>query len=467
MHWSTRAIITILTLPLVATQSAQAEERPLISDGGETIRLPPIPGVDIQADHVSKILFLNRCAAGCTMTPGPNDARINSSTIVNGISQVAPWAHGDNSWEVLVDCVKELYAPYDVQVTDVDPGNNIFHHEAIVAGEYTDIGYETPIGGVAPSQCSPINNVISFTFANGYGNNPIGICHTVGQETAHSYGLEHAFDCSDPMTYLQSCGRQFFRDATTPCGEFSELANCNCGGSAQNSHRWLRTVLGENPMMVAGPTVTFQLPNAETVTSGFKVAATATHIRGVGVVELFLNGTSYGEQEAHPRQSADSAYWFDTPEDLADGIIDIDIRATTDIGTETIERFTVQKGAPCTSEASCQSGQSCEEGRCKFPPANGILGDSCSSGATCASGLCPKQGDVGFCSQGCFPTTTENTCPDSFECLGLSANDGVCWPKSDSGGCGCQSGGSGSGLGSLFLVLFAGIALRRRRSHSL
>jgi MYXO-CTERM domain-containing protein len=466
MHWSPRVIIALCALPLFVAQVAQAEDRPLISDHGETVRLPPIPGLDIQSDHVSKILYLNRCANGCTITPGDSDARTNTSSILFNTSQISPWANGDNSWEVLVDCVKELYAPYDVQVTDVDPGTNIFHHEAIVAGYPEEIGRDG-IGGIAPSQCMPANNVISFTFSGVYGNNPISICHTVGQETAHSYGLEHAMDCSDPMTYLPTCGRQFFRDATTPCGEYANLDNCMCGGTAQNSHRWLRTVLGESAEMIAGPVVTYQTPSTDTVQTGFKVAVTATHIRGIGVVELFLNGTSYGEQEAHPRQSADSAYWFDTPADLADGVIDIDIRATNDIGTETIERRTVQKGAPCTSEASCNSGQSCEEGRCKYPPADGVLGDSCLTGATCASGICPMQGDQGYCSQGCFPTTTENTCPDGFECLGLSASDGVCWPKADSGGCGCQSGRQAGPLGAFFFLLFAGIGLRRRRSKLL
>jgi MYXO-CTERM domain-containing protein len=463
MNWSRLAITAAALTSLFAPHSAEANDRPLLTDHGETVRLPPIPGVDIQMDHVSKILFLNRCAGGCTITSGPNDARINSSTIVDGTSQVSAWGHGDSSWQELVTCVKELYAPYDVEVTDVDPGANVFHHEAIVAGYYNEIGYETPIGGVAPSQCSPANNVISFTFANGYGNNPISICHTVGQETAHSYGLEHAMDCSDPMTYLPTCGRQFFRDATTPCGEYEELDNCQCGGSAQNSHRWLRTVLGENPMVIAGPDVQFQVPNTETVENGFKVSATATHMRGIGTVQLYLNGTMYGEQEAHPRQSASSPYWFDTPADLADGIIDVEIRATNDIGTETVAILTVQKGAPCTSADSCHDGQSCEEGRCKFPPANGLLGDECISGATCESGLCPLQGDSGYCSQSCFPTPTENTCPDGFSCLALGATEGVCWPAEDEGGCGCQSSGGSGPLGGLMLFLVAAFGLRSRR----
>lgn len=455
-------LIATASATLLACPTVYADDTDLIDENGDMVRRPPRPGFEIQSEHVSKILFLNRCANGCEITPGRNDSRYNTSTIVAGPSLVTAWRHGDQSWQELVDCVKELYAPYDVDVTDVDPGDNIFHHEAIVAGVYQDIGYETPVGGVAPSQCFPANNVISFTFANGYGNNPISICHTVGQETAHSYGLEHARDCSDPMTYMPTCTRQFFRDRATPCGEYQDEEQCQCGGSAQNSHRWLKTVLGESDVALVGPVVNVQTPSeGEAVSNGFTVATTATHVRGIGAVELFLNGTSYGAQEAHSYETASSPYWFDTPADLADGIIDIEIRATDDIGTETIVVRTVQKGEPCASEAACHEGQSCENGRCKYPPADGEFGDSCTSDAECASGMCPTNGEEGICSMSCFPTTTEETCPSGYECSAINASTGVCWPKPNEGGCGCQSTRS-SGPTSLFMVLM-GLAYSRRR----
>jgi MYXO-CTERM domain-containing protein len=460
------ALVAAFALPALAVPSgAHAEGVELVDQNGELVRVPPKPGYDIQSEHVSKILYLNRCAGGCTITPGQNDSRYNTSTIVAGPSQISAWQYGDDSWQELVSCVKELYAPYDLEVTDVDPGDNIFHHEAIVAGTYPEIGYETPIGGVAPSQCFPANNVISFTFANGYGNNPIAICHTVGQETAHSYGLEHARDCSDPMTYMQTCTRQFFRDRTTPCGEYQDEAQCQCGGSAQNSHRWLQTVLGESDVAVAGPDVNLQSPaEGEAVTNGFKVAATATHVRGIGTVELFLNGTSYGVQEAHSYSTASSPYWFDTPTDLPDGIIDVEIHATNDIGNETIVAMTVQKGEPCTSEATCLDGQSCEEGRCSFPPSDGEFGDACVSDTECASGLCPKEGDQGVCSMDCFPTTTEETCPSGYDCVAVNASNGFCWPEEKPTGCGCQSTGQEGPTGALLLLIGLWACTRRRRA---
>lgn len=451
---------SFLLLALAASFPAAAAANTEIRDRVE--RAPPVPGVDVPRYEVSKTLFLNRCAGGCIIDPGPSDARFDTSSIVSATSLVSPWRHSDETWTQLVQCVREVYAPYGVDVTDVDPGEDVFHHEAIVAGNWDEIGYPNPVGGVAPSQCVPANNVISFTFANGYPANPILICATVAQETAHSYGLEHALDCSDPMTYLQACGRQFFRDRTTPCGEFEER-DCVCGGNAQNSHRWLKTVLGPNSTPVPGPEVAIaDPPDGDLVADGFRVLATAAHIRGIASVELLLNGTSYEVRDGHAWDAAQVPYAFDTPADLADGVIDVEVVATNDIGTESVARVTVAKGPPCTSASQCHAGQECSEGRCYWPPPTGALGDACSSGAECVSGLCPVDGEgTGRCSQECFPTETENTCPNGFTCVARNASEGLCWPAPDSGG--CRAGGP-VGLPAA-LALLALLLVPRRRPH--
>jgi hypothetical protein len=95
-----------------------------------------------------------------------------------------------------------------------DPGEQVFHHKAILAGTSQQGGRPANVGGVAPldPQCRPINNVISLSFANSLRADWRELCWTVAQESAHAFGLDHAFDCHDPMTYLPACGRQFFRD---------------------------------------------------------------------------------------------------------------------------------------------------------------------------------------------------------------------------------------------------------------
>jgi MYXO-CTERM domain-containing protein len=454
----------------VGTALAPAVAR---ADSAE-LRPLPVLNKDQADNHITKLIFLNRCKGGCELFDAPGgetDARYNTSYILNDAIQSEPgpsrtvpeWKHGDAAWDELVQCVKDLYAPYDVTVTDVDPGESIFHHEAIVAGVAEDIGYANA-GGVAPSICFLNNNAISFTFANTYPNNPIYICEIVGQETAHSFGLEHAMDCSDPMTYLPRCGRQFFRDKTTRCGTDTELDECTCGGSAQNSHRWLLGVLGANPVPVPGPDITFVSPTADSmVTDGFLISVNAMHMRGIGHVEFWINGTMYKSVAGHPYNQVTRTYDFEAPA-LPDGIMDIEIRATNDIGSESTKTITVTKGAPCQTADTCAAGQLCENGRCLFPPPTGALGDECASDAECTTGLCPLYGEDQRCSQFCFPTPTENTCPDQFECLAISTTNGICWPTKGGGGGGCSTSGDRGGSSSLVLVLLGLIfAIRRRR----
>ncbi len=430
------------------------------------LRSPLIEGVDFQGTDISRIIYLEKCAGGCIIDPGPEDARINSSSILERVGSptaaVSEFRHDDETWQAVLDCVKTLYAPYDVEVTDVDPGPNVFHHKAIVAGYWEEINYEYAIGGVAPSICFPRNNAISFTFANQMSN-PLYICSVVGQETAHAFGLEHSYNCSDPLTYLGACGRQFFRDEPAPCGEYEIQDVCDCGGSIQNSHAWLKNLLGENPTQIPGPDIDILLPeDGGSVLDGFSISATALHVRGILDVEVRINGEPYGIQDGHGYQNADTPYWFDAPANLPDGVIDIEIVARNDLGVESVQLITVTKGSPCASADSCLAGQVCEDGRCFYPDPTVELGGACASGRECVSGLCPTKGDESYCSQTCFPGVADQ-CPSGFDCLAVDASNGVCWPQATSGGGGCStSGGTGSG-GTLALMLGVALLLYRRR----
>lgn len=408
-------------------------------------------------NNVSKKIFLNNCMPdGCTIMPGQNNSRTNHSTIVDTTSVVQPFSHPE-VWDDVVACVKEMYAPYDVEVTDVDPGDTEPHHEAIVAGSPSDIGAGDGVGGLGLGGCNLVDNAISFTF-DVWGPNPLLICSVIAQESAHTYGLDHELDCSDPMTYLQACGRQFFRDKNVPCGEFDER-NCSCGATVQNSHKWLLSQLGPNATPVPGPTTTLLQPmDGATVNNGFISSITADHVRGIGRVEFWVNGTMMHMVEGSMGQTEYS--WL-TPTDLADGYIDLEAKAYNDIGSETVVTATVLKGEPCQVAEDCNDGQFCEDGRCKFPIPTGELGDECTAASDCISGLCPLEGDSGFCSKDCNPASALMECPSGMFCRSVGAS-GVCWPE-DTGGCGCNSPDGKGGLGTLLLALGVLLVVRRRR----
>jgi MYXO-CTERM domain-containing protein len=426
---------------------------------------PPDAYVAEGGSQISKILFVNRCAGGCTISNGGNNSIENTSSIVDGISNLSEFMHSQQVWDDTIACVREVYAPYDVEVVTEDPGE-VFHHEAILAGTVSQIGGNDPnVLGVAPfaSDCSARNNVISFSFANAHPPDWVHMCHTVAQESAHAFGLDHAFDCADPMTYILNCGQKFFRDANLPCGEFSSRP-CQCSGNTQNSHRKLTTVFGEGTLPPP-PTVSVLLPeDGGSVMSRFPVYAEAQHKRGIGKVEFYFNGWLWGSAEGNDFSPDTDNFPYTTPADLPDGVIEIEARAFNDLGIPASATVTVTKGAPCSSADQCSGGQLCEDGKCFWPAPTGQLGDACERDMDCVSLLCPANGDDRICSESCF-VGISGTCPEGYDCL-EAGNQGVCWPADGTGGGGCCSVGGeprapiAEGLIALALL---GFVIRRRR----
>src|SRR5262249_60972693 len=95
----------------------------------------------------------------------------------------------------------------------------------------------------------------------------------VGKETAHAWGLDHEYDCTDPMTYLPACGGQrFFRNKDSKCGTDAP-GDCNCDGQCQNSgptqnsHQRIVGVFGPGTSIVPAPTAALTAPK-EHATAG-------------------------------------------------------------------------------------------------------------------------------------------------------------------------------------------------------
>lgn len=192
-------------------------------------------------DGIPRILYLNRCVGGCTLTPGPDDAINNTSGIVAGTSLLAEFPYGDEVWNEVVACVRDQYSLFNINITDEDPGTTP-HFESIVAGYAEDIG-AGGAGGIAPFSCGVWGNSINFTFAETLGGNAQVLCEVVAQESGHVMGLEHALLCEDPMTYLSGCGPKKFQNIDAECGEF-EATPCDCGNATQNSVQHLVDIFG-------------------------------------------------------------------------------------------------------------------------------------------------------------------------------------------------------------------------------
>jgi len=209
--------------------------------------LPPRPqAITGDGRARSRVIYLNR--DGALLLPGDNDARTDRSSIVTQPVSITPWDIDDDTWADTVACMRGMYARFDVEVTDVDPGDTP-HVEAIFGGHPSDVGLPDEVAGVSPftTDCSIIENSIVFTFTDVLPDDAQLMCEVMAQEIAHSYGLDHQLTPEDPMTYLDYDGDREFQNEMAACGEFESRA-CGIDGSVcrdgQNSVALLTSRLG-------------------------------------------------------------------------------------------------------------------------------------------------------------------------------------------------------------------------------
>ena len=430
-----------------------------------------------------------QCSGTCPAGGGSCSGGTHAGTTCTSDADCADTCDtADYEWNQVMQCIKDVYSPFNVMVSDVPPAGASSYTEDILAGQPADIGYGggAGVGGIAPGGCDARNNILSFSFSNinwGSGQDRIWtLCGVAAQETAHAFGLEHEYQvldaytanmgstCNDPMTYRTDCGgEKFFRDAPAYCGEFMQR-DCVCGGT-QNSYQKILDVFGPGQSIVPPPTSQILLPAANAmVSNGFNVAAQAGSRRGVTKVELWLNGYKWGEAPGAAfganGQPNPAVYQIKAPNNVPDGVIDVVVKAYDDLGAETdSQTVTVTKGAPCTDASMCATGQKCAMGKCFWDTPSGQLGDPCTYDQFCTTGLCSPTTSDQVCSQPCTVGISDS-CPAKFDCLMQNGIQGFCYPHDTGGGGGCcNAGGSPRGIwltaGLAAMVL--GLVMRRRR----
>ena len=468
--------------------------------------LPPWAVSDVNAaDGESNIIFVNRCVGGCTVVASNvNNATTQESTIPMGFANgthiaLDAFPYSDTSWNLVMGCLKEIYSPYNVVVTDVDPGTSVPHTELIVTGSdpTTTLNLQGA-AGISPvsGDHSPFNNNIAYVFASDFADDPTvnryfglyDMCSAMGQETAHSFGLDHEFDCTDPMTYKPPCGGiRYFRNQSFACGTYAK-SDCNCcygpaggcvpncqdAGPTQNSHELLLGVFGAGQSTTPPPTSSISMPAPGPVQSQFPVVVNASSKRGIAAVKLLLNGYQWVEQDPAFDTGQGTAgiyattFVLLTPKDLPDGVIDIQAQACDDLGScTTSATVTVTKGSPCADASTCAKGQMCDSGKCFWPPASAQLGDPCTYPQECLSGLCVGDGTNDTCSQTCFVGGIDQ-CPMGFTCtLNAQGTQAYCFADAGGGGGGCCSAGDSGTTAVLAQIGLAGLVIgagfRRRR----
>lgn len=410
---------------------------------------PPLPA----AAH--RTIFLNR--NGGIYHMGPDDSRTNTSSIMNAATSGAnlpPYPWGDASWAQVLQCVKDTYAPFNVTVTDQDPGMAT-HVEVVVTTSADTIGQGPTVGGVAqlPATCTtPINeDAVVYDFSSSWGGNINEDCWTIAQESAHAFGLDHEYLCADPMTYRQDCSNlKRFQNVDSPCGEFMERP-CICG-TTQNSVMALLATLG--PADASPPTLDVTSPHdGDTVKLGFVVTANASDNTGIGHVEVEIDGVMSSAIDGIP------PYEVPTPKDITLGMHTLEVRAYDSGGNFTPAILQVNVVSACSSAADCGPDQLCSADACF-----GDLGSTCTGPTDCMSAICiqdPK--GVQVCSQSC----DTDACPSGFKCEAPPAGGTNKCFAGGGGGCAANPGGGDRlpvALGGLFMGLLLVVGLRRRRA---
>jgi uncharacterized protein (TIGR03382 family) len=195
----------------------------------------------------SRTIYLNR--NGVTVRPGANDASTNRSSLVTAERSIPRWETTDVMWSETVTCLREMFAPFAVELVETDPGD-VPHIEAVFGGTAAMLGFQVAAGGVAPfsTTCRLIESSMVFTFTDTLPASSKVVCEVMAQEIAHTYGLDHVLLASDAMTYLSYADKRAFQDEEADCGETSPRP-CGAPGypscrARQNSYQVLLERLG-------------------------------------------------------------------------------------------------------------------------------------------------------------------------------------------------------------------------------
>ncbi|HEU0036017.1 MAG TPA: MYXO-CTERM sorting domain-containing protein [Kofleriaceae bacterium] len=449
------ALVTALLVGLPVVAAADAPRAyPKLGVWKNTVKKLP-DGVK-PLTSVSHVLYLNDCRPnGCTVSPGGDDSRSDRSSIPVNTVVLSPFSYGDDYWNRLVQCVKETYAPFDVQIVTQDPGT-AEHFEVMIGGRATQLHPDLQgAGGVAPFiDCSTSsNNVISFVFSDEV-NDLEFLCGAVAQEATHVWGLDHVLDADDPMTYLELGSLKRFQNRDRDCGEdLSNPRQCFCGGSQQNSVRFFNNAFG--PAMLTPASLSIVSPvEGQWVKPGFPVHAELDSQLSVATAALAIDGSQTSSIDTDPLA-------FNAPTTLPGGDHTVTVTAT-DQGNRTVtDSVTVHVTAACSASAPCAADFHCLGGYC-LPGANeaGGLGATCSTNDQCITGQCASDGTESLCAGAC---DAGNVCPAGFVCLQSGGANGTCWPgEPDDGGCQTGNGGSGFAFAGLALLGFAFVTRRRR-----
>lgn len=188
-------------------------------------------------------LYLN--ADGGTLTAGWDDASADVSSLVERVGDavtIPRYRGGARRWRRVVECVRDGYAAFDVDVVTERPAAGPYVM-VMVGGRPSLFDYPRAVSGVAPYTGQVIDGAVVYAFSDAVRNDVESTCVAILHESGHALGLDHSTLCEDPMSYAWGCGKKRWRDEDASCGE-AEPRACGDGEPTQNSYRRLAANVG-------------------------------------------------------------------------------------------------------------------------------------------------------------------------------------------------------------------------------
>jgi MYXO-CTERM domain-containing protein len=206
------------------------------------------------------VIFVN--FDGETLTAGMDSAKDNITQISELAGEFAPYGDGDKR-SAVIQAVMADWAAYNMQIVDQRPAE----------GDYVMnmTGPTNPFGGgvlgIAPVDCSNMQTHANITYAFHSVDDQFSApltATTIGQEVAHSFGLEHVDEPNDIMNPYNAGGDPTFIDRCISIvgGALCEpqhTAHCP-DGLQQNAHQELLAMFGPAVVDTDPPVVLITAP---------------------------------------------------------------------------------------------------------------------------------------------------------------------------------------------------------------
>ena len=126
-----RILVAVLSMSALAEAAPSLDVR--VADDGTHLARQAVAPTSTTAFAVSRVIYLNR--SGGPLKPGNNDSRTDSSSIIDHPITMAGWNTDATTWADTVSCMQEIWSPFGVEITEVDPGRMSVLFERFISKE--------------------------------------------------------------------------------------------------------------------------------------------------------------------------------------------------------------------------------------------------------------------------------------------------------------------------------------------